>query len=648
MATPAAGRSGDGHASGRPTRVPALLAHRSADWSQRLPSGSLKLAVVVALLVAIMVAAGGESGHATAAMVEGPRYVGTSALQSAIIACFALVFVNPSIGAAVAAVSCLGVAAVPAANTGAPGIWAAAGGALLVLAVADGVTRARQRAVGRVWRLSSEAVVLVPEVPEPLRAHLVRPRVTRLAGATACLAVGVAGLAVFAHDARAAEDFRSDSLVTTTTVDAVTAGASGVHVTIDDTSYLVPLPSSDAEVGQHMEVRYQPRTHRAEATMDVFDPTYALIPGVGGLLVGTVWFAAVRRRRREMVALLIDGGPAFQVRATWSPRSNGALLTPFDDVTRTFATAPRLASWWGAETDEQWPDDVNETDDRDSFDEIPAVRVASLSDAELLEMARSLADSDADDGPSSASVPTMMTWDHAPVVVVGLDHDTAPAALLDADGRWYVTETALTPPRWRRPRRAAAPVDPHANDRSAWRIFSDHRQSVLLRFARRTGRWLPWVALPVEGWVLAWLFDDAPAIRVVSTIIAMPVAGWTWSVLGQVRLDVGSRWLRLRGRLVDELVAWPRVTSVVSDDTSLVIRLDTDNDSDGDAILLPVAADSLPLTRGSGDPRDVAARVEKARVAGSSAVPPRVQRLPSVPLLAGLCWLVVALVATQL
>lgn len=643
MTTPAAGRSDDDSASSLATRAPVLLADQSADWSQRLPSGALKLAVVVTLLIAILVAASVDGGHVTAAMVEDPRYTWTSTLQSALLACFALVFVSPGLGTAVAALACWGVAAVPAANTGAPGIWAVAGAVLLALAIADGVTRARQRAVGRVWRMSSEAVVLVPDVPDPLREHLSRPRVTRLAGASACLVVGVAGCALCAHDAAAAEIFRSDSLVATTTVAAVAAVGSGVTVTIDDATYVVPLPSSNAEVGQGIEVRYQPRTHRAEATADVFDPTYALIPGVGGLLVGAVWLMAVRRRRREMVALLSAGGPAFQVRATWAPRSRGVLLAPYDDVTRTFAVAPRLTTWWGSDTDEEWPDD---SDDEAPLGEPPAVTIAALSDAELLAMAQSLAASD-DDGPRTESE-GMVGWHQTPVVIVGLDHDAAPAALRDVDGQWYVTDTTLLQPRWRRPRRVATTRDSPVDDRSMWRAFSDYRVSFVIRLARRTGRWLPWAALPLVGWVLTRMFAYDSSVRVVWTVLAMPVAGWTWSMAAQTHLDVRPRWLRLRGRFVDELVTWSRVTSVVSDDSSLVIRLDTDNDADGDAILLTVRADSLRLTRHSSEPREVAALVEKARVAGTSAVPPRVRRLPSVPLLSGVCWLAVAIVAPQL
>lgn len=630
-----------------PARVPQLLADQASAWSHRLPPAALKVAVVLSAMVCIGSSLSDEV-PITAALVESPGYLLTGAIRAAWLASAAVVFIAPAVGLAMAALGCLITALLPAANAGVPQVWAVVGLILSVLLVADAVTRARQRALGAVWRGSPSTVVLVPDVPRELRRELTWVRRRWAAGATACLLLGVAALILLVHDARAAVAFREDSLVAVTVVDSLTFTELAMNVTIDGEKFRVPLPSTEPPAGQRVEVRYQPRTGRAEETSDVFDPTLATIPGVGGLLVSAAMFATARRRRGELVALLTEGGPALEVRTSWSSSAGVVHVFPCDDVTRSMATMKDLTGWIGP--DEEWADNGYDEDDDeydDEYDEydddaIEEQTTIDVSDAELLEMARSLLE-----GADGEPTPLAPTPESAPVLLVGLANDGGPAALRGADGRWSVSRRGLRRPQWRWPRGAFRTRLPDEAARPTVAVIWLRGSAKLASFARRTGRWLPWAVLPPGGWALRWLFTNLPTLRVVDIVLTCAVVGWSWSTYGQVQLVIRPRWLRVRGRFIDELVAWPRITSVVSDGTSLVLRLDTDNDSRGDALLLTTGAGASPLMKEREGPQEAAQRIDGARAdAGRlGARPPRVRWRPAVPLLVGLCWMVTVFLA---
>lgn len=178
-----------------------------------------------------------------------------------------------------------------------------------------------------------------------------------------------------------------------------------------------------------------------------------------------------------------------------------------------------------------------------------------------------------------------------------------------------------------------------------WARMTARRDACLPSFARRTGRWAPWLALPLLWWLLRWLTEDLSVFRALYFWGISAVVGWTWSVHGQARLEVRSRWLHLRGRFVDQRIAWRRVGSVTADDDALVVRLDPGTVAE-DALLLGNGTGAPPLTRASADPRTVAAELDRARVDGGLAEPPGLARLPSVPALVGAAWLAVAGAAT--
>ncbi|QTE28229.1 hypothetical protein [Pengzhenrongella sicca] len=664
----------DADAAGGP-QLPQLLAGHAVAQSQRLPPTLLKVAAVLSVVLCIGVSLSSDVPIvSTAATVESPGYLLYGSVQAASLASLAVVFVAPALGLALAAFGSLAIGLLP--YDGAARAWTVAGTLLCVLLVAEVVTRARERAVAHVRRMAPSATVLVPDLPGPLRASLTRVRLGWTAGAAALALVGVGGLILLVHDTLAAAAFRRDSLVADTVVESLTAMQTAMKVTIAGEDYQVPLPSTTPALGQRVEVRYQPRTHRAEATSDVFDPTVAVVPGVGGLLLSVALFATAHRRRHELIALLTEGGLALQARATWSPSEGGVRLFACDDVTRAVATAPSLTAWydpddhadtradWDDEDDpdDDWDDEEDPDDDEwddDEWDDdgdngghvsLEGPATSSLSDAELLELARARTDDDEEGAARDVSADATTdpaTWFRTPVVVVGLAHHGAPAAVRDAEGRWYVTRGGIRRPQWRWPRRGQNPRPADEVEPLTVAVLKQRRDAALTRFMQRTGRWMPWAVVPVEWWVLRWMFEDSATYQRISIAVTCTLVGWTWSMYGQVQVVIRPRWLRVRGRLVDELVSWPRITSVVTDGTSLVLRLDSDNDSRGDALLLATGPKAWALMRGQEGPQAAAARITHARAeaAGRGVTPPRVRWRPSIPTLVGLCWLAAALAA---
>lgn len=675
-----------------PSAVPALASPDARAWAQRVPVALLRTLVVVGVLVCVGTAAMVEETFtATAADIEDPGYVLVSVLQSTWFASAALVLVVPLLGTALAAAGMLLTAQSPDLDAGVPELWWTAGTLLAVLATADAVTRLRQRALAHVWARGPRAALRRPVVPDHVRDALVRPRWSRVAGGAAALLVGAGFVALYVHDASAAAAFRQDALVTRTTVDTVNGDVTEATVVVGGTRYQVPLPATYPEPGDSVDVRYDPATGRAEMVDDAFDPTLALLPAMTGLLLGLALLGTERARTRRLDDLLTQPGGALRVRGSWSTRDAGVRLYAVDDGTRPFAVAPRLLAVLdggegrprgpgngvdhaGDHADDRWDDDWDDDGDDDLG---PQADVTALGDDELLALARQLADApepdevaDADLRPGPVGV---APWDLTPMTVVGLRHDGAPVAVLDDLGVWHVSRSGVRGPRGRlrlrgpavdpEAYRAAGPVprDPADAPRTlGWAPEADaslpdrlarRRDAAWERFARRTGRVLPWLAVPVLWGSLHWLLADGgvSAWRLL-TVAAAPAVGWSWSMLGQAYLDVRPGWLHVRGRFRDQLVAWPRVTSVAVDDAALVVRLDHDRPTAADALLFAVHPDALPLMRDGAAPPLVAERLLRARQEGHGARPPWVRSRPSTPLLVGLAWaaaVVLALVTTR-
>ncbi|GEA88543.1 hypothetical protein [Cellulomonas cellasea] len=668
-----------------PDAVPALESPDARAWAQRVPVALLRTLVVVGVLVCAGTAATvDETLTTTAADIEDPGYVLVSVLQSVWFASVALVLVVPLLGTAIAAAGMLLTAQSPDLHAGVPELWWAAGTVLAVLATADAVTRLRQRALAHVWARGPRAALRRPVVPDGVRDALVRPRWSRVAGGAAALLVGAGFVALYVHDSSAAVEFRRDALVARTTVDTVNDDVTEATVVVGRTRYRVPLPVTYPEPGDAVEVRYDPATGRAEMVDDAFDPTLAFLPALTGLLLGLALLGTERARTRRLHDLLTQPGSALRVRGSWSARDAGVRLYAVDDGTRPFAVAPRLlavlddregdprgpghgvdhAGTYGDHADDGWDDHDHDSDDDDGEDLGPQADVTALSDDELLALARRLADApdpeavaDADLRPGPAAV---SGWDLTTMTVVGLRHDGAPVAVLEDLGVWHVSRSGVRGPRGRLRLRAAVdpgaghaagpvPRDPADGPRTlGWAPEADaslpdrlaqRRDAAWERFARRTGRVLPWLAVPVLWGSLHWLLgeDGGSAWRLL-TVAAAPAVGWSWSLLGQAYLDVRPGWLHVRGRFRDQLVAWPRVTSVAVDDEALVVRLDHDRPAAADALLFAVHPDALPLTRDRAAAPLVAERLLRARQEGHDARPPWVRSRPSTPVLVGLAW----------
>lgn len=680
-----------------PGTVPALTSSDARAWAQRVPVALLRTLVVVGVLVCVGTAVTvEETSTTTAADIEDPAYVLVSALQSVWLASVVLVLVVPLLATTLAAAGMLLIAQRPDLHAGAPGLWWAAGTVLAVLATADAVTRLRQRALGHVWARGPGAEVRRPVVPDRVRDALVRPRWSRVAGGAAALLVGAGFVALYVHDASAAAGFRRDALVTRTTVDAVNGDATEASVVVGRTRYRVPLPATYPEPGDSVEVRHDPATGRAELVDDAFDPTLAFLPAMTGLLLGLALLGTERARTRRLDDLLTRPGGALRVRGSWSERDAGVRLYAVDDGTRPFAVAPRLlavlddgegrprgpahgvdhAGAHGDHADDGWDDHDHDPDD-DGADLGPQADVTALGDDELLALARRLADAPEPDTAADADLWSGLVpvapWDLTPMTVVGLRHDGAPVVVLDDLGVWHVSRSGVRGPRGRlrlrgpavgpEAGRAAGPVprDPaDGSRRLGWTPDADasrpdrlvqRRKAAWERFARRTGRVLPWFAAPVLWASLHWLLAEGgvSAWRLL-TVATAPAVGWSWSMLGHTCLDVRPGWLHVRGRFRDQLVAWSRVTSVAVDDAALVVRLDHDTPTAADALLFAVHPDALPIVRGGAAPPLVAERLLRARQEGYGARPPWVRSRPSTPVLVGLAWaaaIVLALVTAR-
>lgn len=328
--------------------APALTAERARQWSRRVPPALVRwtvMAVVVAVLV-ISAVTDDSSDDNPASLVESPSWYLAGVCFCMLVGTLVVAIVAPSVALVLAALAATMLVVLPEAAAGDNMFLAVPATVLVALVIVDTVHRRRQRSLRRAWRQEATTAVVVPEVPQPQRVQLNHRRWGLLIVAWIGAVIGVLGFIVLAHDVVATAAFRDDSLVALTTVDSVTQNELAVRVTIDGQSYRVPV-STVPPAGSPIEVRYQPRSGRAEATADVFDPTPALLPVVGGSVVAVAFFILARVRRRESAAFFADGGLAYQVRAVGSPPSRRVLLYAMDEPRRPVAVAKKLQTWFG-------------------------------------------------------------------------------------------------------------------------------------------------------------------------------------------------------------------------------------------------------------------------------------------------------------
>jgi hypothetical protein len=643
--------------------------------SDRVPPGLVQVVVLLSLGVTLVASLSGSGTPVTAAMAESLPYYVTGTAQSVLLAAVVVVvWLEPSRALLLAAAGTLVCGLAPDAMVGPSRLWWPSAAVLGGVALVDQVTAAHRRALARAVLHDGTSMVTLPPLRADHRADLLHIGWGRRALGVALLvgAVGAAGW--LWHDHRAAVSFREHAVVEDGTVRSVTDDDLSMEVVVSGRTYTAPVTTMVRAPGDHVTLRYDPATGRAETVDDVFDTTTGLIPVVTLLLTGGVLLDQVRRRRSRVTALLDEPQPAVVVMAVEAPRAGGAVLTPVDDLTFHLATAPSLvplsgpaadasladadarASWHDPEDDDEeedlpdaghrdeaWEGDPDETWDED------ARRVSDLSDAELLERARRLDDGPGDDDlpddpfrpPSGDPVRAV----GSPVVLIGLTGEDMPVAL-GFGPDVLLTARPLRPPRWRLPRRA-----PVRERRGAWRSFTDARDSALERLGRRTGRWLPWLALPLEAWgVRATVHAVGPSFSLVLPAVTVVGLAWTLSLLGHPRLELRPHGLRVRRALVDVHIPWERISGAAADTDALVVRYD-DGTPGGDALLLPHSDRMLPLTADRATPAEVAVRVHGRRSAGWASPSARragLRRWPSTPLLVAVCWVLAGVIAAAL
>jgi hypothetical protein len=647
----------------------------------RVPPGLVQVVVVLSLVATVAASLTPTGTPLTAATAESLPYYLTGTVQSVVLAtALVVVWLEPSRALLLAAGTTLACAIAPDALVGPSGLWWPAAGVLGLLALVDQVTAARRRALARVLlHDGSSMVTLAPPRPDH-RAELMRTGAgRRLLGVVLVLgAVGATGWVW--HDHHDAVGFRERAVVEDGTVQSVADDGLSMQVEVGSGTYTAPVAAMSRAAGDRVTLRYDPASGRAETVDDVFDATTGLIPVVTLLLTGGVLLDQVRRRRSRIAALLDEPQPAVVVMAVGAPHAGGALLAPVDDLTYHLATAPSLvpvtgpsadayladadarAAWggeqgpdedeWdededeGAEDEQPWADDEDDPD----ADREPARAVSDLSDAELLERARALAgeleDEDEPDDPFRPPTGDPVRATGTPVVLIGLAGDDAPVALGFGPDVLLTTRPLLAP-RWRLPRRT-----PVRERRGTWRTFADARDRALERLGRRTGRWLPWVLLPLVAWgTRATARAGALSFHLVLPAVTLVGLAWALSLFGHPRLVLRSRGLHVRRAFVDELIPWDRVRGAAAEPDALVVRYD-DGRPGGDALLLPHTDRLLPLTADGATPAEVAVRL-RGRGSGAAWAPPggttvRLRRWPSMPLVVAVCWVVTGVLAATL
>jgi hypothetical protein len=135
-------------------------------------------------------------------------------------------------------------------------------------------------------------------------------------------------------------------------------------------------------------------------------------------------------------------------------------------------------------------------------------------------------------------------------------------------------------------------------------------------FAVMTGRWLPWLVAPVIFAGTRWVAGSTDVVSVVVHVLLVLWA-YPWAGLAQDAVRLTRAGIRVRGRILGELVTWQQLGEVLTDDETVVLRV-VDPD---DAILLH-AKKVRPLLASAPTPGELVAAIEAARPAPTDRVPP--------------------------
>ncbi|MFC8733019.1 hypothetical protein ACFT5B_11225 [Luteimicrobium sp. NPDC057192] len=565
---------------------------------------------------------------------------------------------------------CVGASAAPVGALGAASLGCSV--AALVVALALTVVAARDRA--RVRAATAGLPVLdVPTTATSLRE--LRRLGPVVLGLTALgLAAAAFGGWLWQHDARTVDAFRARAVVVPGTVLTVDDDDYSSRVRLSDgTTIRVPINDGSPRRGQHVEVRYDATSGRAELTDDVFDPTgAAALLGIGLGTVGWALGVGLTRRRGRLRALNGAGlAVTVDTRTSTSVRLlvGGVLVADADglvpaDLVEPEASGGPIRSDSDAASGDGPPgaavsppaelgargtgpaalDELDELDD-DEDD------LAGLADDELLRRLRlwGVPEGPVLPGDEDERVP------RGSGLAVGLGADGAGVAIRDVSGRWWLARSTRAPRHVRSVEVGAhrrtvptatdgalgaevAPADsapattavvvrddttPDAADRAlqgrtAWERFwgrVDQRTGhALVPLLRSTAAWLPWLVGPAVG-VLVWWLQSADGIdwwgAVVGTWVVAS-AGHAWAVLGEPAVRWNARGIGVASVVARHRVAWTWVRSIIADDDHLVVRLRLPDGRD-DVIVVPRRAPRF-LVDHATEPREARKVLETARL----------------------------------
>lgn len=516
--------------------------------------------------------------------------------------------------------------------------------AMLALGRFDVVAARRQRRLAAAW---TDAAVLVPRGLDDWRRSAERRRQGWMLLGMLALAVAFLAAAGFTLERGEVREFRARAVEETGWVAAVADDGSTAVVLVGSKALRVPLPSAEVMAGERAEVRHD--GVRAELVDDAHDPAWILTYGAAAALAGAAVLLREQVRRRRVRELLGHGGPALRLLATYDSRGGVRLASPTEPG-RLIAATDRLIAL----------DDPLRSvrEDADAAWNRP---LAEVSDDELFELARSMKGGDV---PERWTAPTPDRWQRTPVTVAGLAEHGLPVGIQAPDGIWYLApgvRAAGPVARWRAARthvrqdgtgtgtgasasasaseqKRMVPRDADPVVVAGTRAPGDADTSLavagpppLTRFARRTGRVLPWALLPVV-WALGRWWPPASGGGLV--LLCLVLTLYAWSLEAMTALRATGRALVARRPVLSHVYPWALVDDVVAEPRALVVRVGAWGRRPADALLFP-SVPGVPLADGAPGPLEAREALLAARghAVGQPERRARVRRRPSAPAL---------------
>jgi len=578
-------------------------------WQVRQPEWVLRFALPLVILLLVVVRIAVDSSAEQVMSPELSRSWANlldAALLGLVLSAIVALLCWPRRGVWVAVVACALAATFPW-HPELRGWWLVGLAAAAITGANDLRGAAEQRRVAAAWGAGAP-----PPTPDPeTRRAIFRPRVVPLV--VAVLGVGTVLVATgwWWRDQALVEAFRARAELVQGTVVGIDEELSWAELRVGEEVVRAPTTSVDVELGESLELRFDPDSMRAELVVDAFDPTEVLLLVPLGAVVALLALDGEARRRASARRALTDGPVALLRGLHGGEHPAGELvggdlvhLLPVDGDAASTGPVARFAIALAAVGTALEGDDT-EDDDR------------PLSPRELLEWV----DSDRVRSPAPEATE---------VIVLGLDsYGSWP--LVVAGHEWF---RAVTPARerysWRgsRARRTSGA-------RSPWQPLGRRIAGLGRRLLRSTPLAVLILAVPLLAWASHWMFAEGFAVDGLLVALVLGVAGWQWAMATRPQLSSSAQAVVGHGSVWDDLVPWGEVQEVVSSEDSLVIVLRPDGDT------MIARADARPGGRyvldDIADAPTAARRVEELRAASPGSAYGARRRL-SPAALVGAAW----------